>query len=381
MKKISRLIICIGLLFCFAVAAPAAWAEEAVQEVELEGKSWDDLMGDFLEYYHVAEGQVTIGYYNTVTGEEHYYDPDRYMVTGSMYKVPLTMVFADKDAAGELDLETGATGGFKYTTLMKGAIVDSNNDYAAVLWRALGSYHEYRRIIAPYMGEDPDNVDAKYYENNFFTARQMLTCLKKLYEGSETYSYIIELMKAAEQSEYFCRHEDRYEVAHKYGYLADDSKGVLYLNDCGIVYTEEPYLLVCFTAGAEKPYGILSNLCTLMSDYTQYQYEQRKEQEAAAEAERMRQEAQEALERAREEGRVPEASAAPGAASPQEAEEEAPGTVSRAVVLAVLFLLCGGLIVLAEVKSGSFTWKRLLLALLCALLSLLFWVSSVSSGV
>lgn len=382
MKKIAKLVFPLCLLLCFLWAAPRAYAEE--EEIDFQNKSWDEIVEEFLGGYNVTEGQVTIGYYNTVTGEEHFYDPDRYMKTGSMYKVPLTMVFAEKLEAGEITLEDTA-GGYRYDTLLKGAIVDSNNDYAAVLWKKLGSYHEYRRIIAPIMGEDPDDVDEKYYENNFFTARQMLTCLKKLYEGRETYGIIIDLMKQAEPSEYFRRHEDRYEVAHKYGYLADDARGIIHLNDCGIIYTGDPYLLVCFTEGAEKPYGIVSNLCTLMSDYTQFHYEERLQAEAEAKAEEQRRETEEALRAAREQGLIaqdPNTAAAPsnspGAGSEPEPEQKEP--VSRAVILIVLFAVCALLTVWAEIRSQHFDLKRLLLGLVCILACIWFWFSAASGG-
>ena len=375
MKKISKLLFFICIILCLVVMAPEARAAE----IDFEGKSWDEVIEEFLAEYNVSEGQVTIGYYNTVTEEEHFYDADRYMITGSMYKVPLTMVFAEKAAAGEIDLEKDTAEGFRYTVLMEGAIVQSNNDYAATLWRKLGSYHEYRRVIAPYMGEDPDNVDEKYYENNFFTARQMLTCLKRLYGDEEKYGTVIELMKKAEQREYFCRHEDRYQVAHKYGYLADDARGILYLNDCGIIYTDDPYLLVCFTAGVEKPYGLIGNLCTLMSDYTQYQRKARLDAEAAAEAERRRAEAEAAIQEAREQGLIP---ATPEVQAPEEASVEVPAETgkNRLVLLIVLFALCGGLTIYAEIKSERFDLKRLLLGLFCILACLYFWLSATSTG-
>lgn len=368
MKKTVTWWIGAALALCFALAAPKALAAGGE---ESEALSWDQVIEDFLTEYEAEEGQITIGYYNTVTGEEHYYDPDRYMITGSMFKVPLSMAIADRAAAGEIDLEKDTAGGYRYNTLIEGAIIDSNNEYARILWTDLGGYQPYRRLIAPIMGEDPDTVDAKFYENNFFTARQMISCLKKLYDDPDRYQFIIDLMKQAEPGKYFRRHEDRYEVAHKYGWLADDSQGLLYLNDCGIIYTGDPYLLVCFTAGAgEQPYALVGNLCPLMSDYTQDQYEQRIEAEAAAEAERLRNEAQKAFEEAglRE----------PEDAQAEDAEEHRP--LSRTLVLALLFVLCAALTVVAEVRSGSFDWKRLLLAVACILAGLFFWLNFMSGG-
>ena len=347
MKKRFVSLFSLAVVLCFVLSAPRAFAAE----IDFADKSWDEVIDEFLAEYHAEEGQVTIGYRNTVTGEEHFYDPDRYMVSGSMYKVPLTMVFAEKAAAGEIDLEKDKTAGYSYRFLMENALVNSNNDSAAALWRSLGSYREYRQIIAPIMGEAPDTVDEKYYENNFFTARQMLTCLKNLYADPDKYQVVIDLMGQAGQDEYFCRHEDRYKVAHKYGYWADDSQGILYLNDCGIVYTDEPYLLVCFTAGVELPYGVLSRLCKLMSDYTQYRYQARLDEQAATEAV------------------VIFTGPEPGHSS-----------IVKAVIPAVLLSLCAGMTVFTGHRSRRLKRKHFMLSVLRILTARYFCLCSLSAG-
>ena len=372
MKKIVKLLFSLSLILSLGLNfLPVAFADEK----DVAGKTWDEIVEGLLAEHNTTEGQVTLGYYNTVTGEEQFYDGDRYMVSGSMFKVPLSMVFAEKEAAGEIAWDDLSRSGYRYNVLVEGAIVNSNNDYAAKLWGQLGSYHDYRRIIAPYMGVDPDNVDDKYYENNFFTARQVISCLKYLYENRETFSYIIDLMKQAQQSEYFCRREDRYEVAHKYGYLADDAKGVLYLNDCGIVYTDDPYVLVCFTAGVETPYGVLADYCTLMSDYTQYQRKERiRAEAAAAEAERLAALEQEAGENGEESG-------------PSEADE-AGNTESKAgrekrsfpgwLMIPAAFAVFAAIAVADAWKSGEVDPKRLALIFAAMLMGLAFWFVSAS---
>ncbi len=49
------------------------------------------------------------------------------------------------------------------------------------------------------------------------------------------------------RSAFFNYHEQKYAVAHKYGYLSDPSYGKRYQNDCAIVYTDEPIAIVMFT--------------------------------------------------------------------------------------------------------------------------------------
>jgi len=142
------------------------------------------------------------------------------------------------------------------------------------------------------MGEDADTVDAKFYENNFFTARQIITCLNTLYQGGEDrFPSVIGYMKDAEPNNYFNAFDQDYVIAHKYGYL--ETGNTLQINDSGIVYTDDPIAIVMFTNGIKRPYTCLSNYATLMAEYTQYHTAIRIEQEeqmAAEEAARLAEE-------------------------------------------------------------------------------------------
>ena len=86
-----------------AVLCPAALAAP----VEDDG-SWDKLIADFLDKYEDRNKScsITLGYRNLVTGEEHFYKGGEYMVTCSMYKVPLNMYFTEKVYNGEMDWDT-----------------------------------------------------------------------------------------------------------------------------------------------------------------------------------------------------------------------------------------------------------------------------------
>lgn len=166
----------------------------------------------------------------------------------------------------------------KYSKLLEWTIINSDNDMAKLLWKNLGTYRHYRELIAPYMGEDAETVDAKFYENNFCTARQMIHCLNLLETEKDNFPGLIDVMLKAEPKNYFKFHEQEYEVAHKYGYLVDGSK--LYMNDCAIVYTDDPIVIVMFTDTLKNGYVALTDYCSLMSDYAQYHTAIRRMQEA-----------------------------------------------------------------------------------------------------
>lgn len=280
MKLLKRILAAAALLCLLLYLSPAAFADN---EDLYKNKTWDQVIEEFFQRYDVDEDGISLGYYNMVTGEEHYFNGDQYMVAGSMFKVPLNMCFTEKIHNGEMDWDT-KIGSISYKTLLHDTIVHSSNDYAKILWQELGNgkYRTYREIIAPYMGEDPATVDEKYYENNFFTARQMIYCLRMLAGEPERFPGLIEAMQKAEPDEYFRRSEDRFDIAHKYGFL--NTEYHLYMDDCAIAYTDDPIVFVMFTDNIERAYEVMAEYSTLMCDYTQYNTSLRLEAEALAKA-------------------------------------------------------------------------------------------------
>ncbi len=264
-------------------AAPSAFAAGAKkpapdgeQETQVDftvnpGDTWDEAVAAFIEHYEnkSLSHSLALGYCNLVTGEEHYYQGDEYMVACSMYKVPLNMLFAEKIYNGEMDWDTEIAN-IPYSELMERSIVNSYNEPSEYLFRELGGYWSYRVAISEYMGVDPYTVDDRYFENNYFTAEQEIHCLTTLYEGGERFPGILDAMRKAEPDEYFNHHEQPYPLAHKYGILRDTTDGrKTYVNDSAIVYTDEPIAIVMFTFNVPDAKQALADYCTLMCEYTQ----------------------------------------------------------------------------------------------------------------
>ena len=280
MKLIKKLT-CLFAALCLMLALlPAAFADE--DDARFKDKTWDEVVEEYLAGLNIDPKDVALGYKNTVTGEEHYLNGDIYLIAGSMYKVPLNMLYCEKIHNGEMSMDDTISG-VQYSKLLEWTIVNSDNNMAKLLWDHIGRYRTYRELIAPYMGEDAATVDAKFYENNFFTARQMIHCLNLLQTESERFPGLIDMMLKAEPKNYFKFHEQKYEVAHKYGYFVEGSR--LYMNDCAIVYTDDPIVIVMFTDTLKNGYTALTDYCALMSDYAQYHTAERRVQETE-EAER-----------------------------------------------------------------------------------------------
>ena len=372
MKVLKTSLILLIVLALLLPLAPRAAAEDAeLDDERFAGRTWQEIVDEFLDEHGANPAKVACGWCNTVTGEEQYHNGDQYMVSGSMYKVPMNMIFAEKVHNGEISWDT-FVGGYRYEYALHATIVDSNNDVARGMWEYLGGYQPYRHILAPYMGEDPDTVDEKFYENNFSTPRQMIYALKLLQTESERFPRVIDEMLKAEPNKYFKVREHDYDIAHKYGYYTEGAH--LYLNDCAIIYTEEPMAVVIFTDTVVEPYKLLADYCDLMIDYTEYSTAARREAERIA-AEEAAIAALNSPSPAPEETAAPAPSGEPGTSvvtaaplpSAEPAEETGGASVFGRVVLLVLIAAAAAYFAFAALGRARKGKLRLVPAL-CAIL-------------
>lgn len=268
--KLKRAIAAMTAAVCMCLCLSTGASAADIEDKRFQGKSWDQIMTTFLEEHKVNREQITVGFYNTVTEEEHYINPDQLMYGASVAKLPTNMLYAERIYKGEMDFST-SIGGNSYASIQKCTLVNSDNPLMEVMVRDLGggSYAEFRKKILPYIGETEETVDSKFLARNFFTPKQIMYTLKLLHSDPERYPGVIDKLKQASPEDYFRGNQPPYEIAHKYGWYTTD--GVTYLNDSAIVYTDDPILLVMFTANLPNARAVLADYCSLMCDYAQYE--------------------------------------------------------------------------------------------------------------
>ncbi len=257
--------LCMSALLCTGALAVD------LDDARFAGKTWEEVFSDFLTQQNVDPAKVTAGYYNTVTGEEYYHNKGTLMYGASVAKLPTNMVFAERIYNGEMDWDT-LIGGTRYETVQKLTLINSDNPAQAAMVQKLGggNYANFRKTILPYLGLTEEDVDSKFLARNWFAPEHILSCLKQLYGNAERFPGVEECMKQAHQYDFFCGNQPPYTIAHKYGWYNDN--GTEYVNDSAIVYTDDPILLVMFTASVgQKARAFLADYCSLMIDYTQYQ--------------------------------------------------------------------------------------------------------------
>ena len=257
----AALTLCLSLGF----SALASGGDDA----QYAGKTWEQVIDKVLEECDVSRDQITAGYCNLVTGEEHYVNGDEYKLAASMYKLPLNMYFTDLIQSGQFDWDSRYTE-VSYEYARDASLIYSDNNWAMFLFESsvIGGFEKFRELTAPFMGVDLNDVPDNYYHVNIYTARQFITCLKLLYNEQDRFPGIIETMLKAEQERFFKLNTPNFEVAHKYGYVPEN--GHIYMNDCGIAYASQPIAIVMFTDNVDNAEELLSAYCTAMCEYTNY---------------------------------------------------------------------------------------------------------------
>lgn len=233
-------------------------------EADFTSESLDDTIARYMDERGLDETNFTMGWCDLTTGEQWFFNENKFMGAGSMYKLPLNMVYTDKLASGDIQPDD-FVGVYTVARAMELSIVYSDNDAADALHEGLSSHlQDYRLILSQYSGLDESELPEEYFTKNHISARFMINTLVYLYDNSELYSQLLEYMKLAHPGRFFKLSEGEYEIAHKYGFF----EGCL--DDCAIVYTPRPFALVVFTQNVRSSEEVLSELCALMTDYSLY---------------------------------------------------------------------------------------------------------------
>ena len=225
---------------------------------------------EYMTHHNLKSDNFALGFYDTGTGTTYFYEGDAFHVAGSMYKLPLNMVFYDLIADGKRDPESWISRGYQIKGAMYNSIIYSDNEAAHALSDDLAkdyeSWWDMWVSLTRYSDVTEDELPKRYAADNLMNARLMIGTLKYLYAHRGEYEELIGRMKQANPKNYL-RYNDpgTYEIAHKYGSYDGN------LNDCAIVFTPRPYLLVVFTKYA-LPSGerVMSDLRDITTAYALY---------------------------------------------------------------------------------------------------------------
>lgn len=351
-KKALSLIL--ALLLAGAAACPAFAQEQSGEESILDDAALTSLVEQLMDAYYISEqnrSKISFAYTYTGTGESWYYNADAWMYSASMYKVPLMMILAEKEAQGLLSRDSDIKG----ITLGEAEeliLVWSNNDYAHVMLDYLGGDRASRERYKLYSPLEDSYYHSDFLDYSYFTARYMDSVMQTLYNEPERFPNIIESLSVAMPDRFYhLKIDPSITIAQKYGsYLEFNS-------NTGIIYTPNPFILTIMTEclNYDKGEQFMADAAKLFMDYTltldaqleQYEAERlaRQEEERRlaeeAEAERLRIE----QEKAEEEARLAREAEALRVAEAEEAARLA-REAERHEKLRMLALVGGGILVL-----------------------------------
>lgn len=275
----------LSLFFCVILLGSVGVARAAEPAAPDTGKTWDELAAQVIEEAQASTDTVALGYFNTVTGEEHYYNGDHYFFGASLYKLPLNMYCSEQILRGERSWET-ETLGRSYEEIQISSLTYSNNPLSLQLVNELGGWAGFRARIAPYLGESSEDEDFTQRTTDF-TARQITRCTALLANESERFPRVIDCLLDSAPDSFLNYADVPYDIAQKYGNNAEEGN---VFHVAGIVYTDDPIVLVVLSANLAAQRTVMERYCELMCDYAQQQRTQRLAGEA--EAKRLAEEAE-----------------------------------------------------------------------------------------
>lgn len=312
MKKWIGLLLCLAIVFAMSAAAFAD--EEAASADDygiIDAAELQKMFDDFVAQYNMAATgrSFSVGFCYLETGDSWYYNEGKWYYSASLYKVPVSMLFAEQVAKGETSMDTMIQTQYASGTLeslMSKAIINSNNDAGhALVEMQGGSYSgkcadqliQYTDLDKSYFSDDFESVS--YYNVKFYTQ-----VLQTLYNNPSRFPYVIDYMKQAQPGAYLRTYlEGTYEVAQKYGAFEETKTYPPKQNNhaAGIIYTPHPIAVTVMTVNIDNYNNRIGEAAKMLADYALTldsrlaAYNQAKELEARQEAERLAREEQERL--------------------------------------------------------------------------------------
>lgn len=262
MKPFYR--ICTAMLLLVLLCSTQVCAQEGAATL-------DERMEQFRAEYGLTEQNFSLCYYDTVSGEEYRFNDKKFMVAASTFKLPLNLYYYEMEQSGGISPDA-YIGGMSLSQAHYQSLVWSNNDVSIAMLYNLGNFRTYKDKMRTYFTMDDSEITSEYYADNNYCTAMMLDALKYLYQRQDQFGEMIGYLKEAQPGQYFDRYIEDYKVAHKYGFFVDDDKGVTAVNDVGIVYTPQPFLLAVYTSNANAGEEVVARACELLTAYNVEQY-------------------------------------------------------------------------------------------------------------
>ena len=248
-------------------------------------------MDSFVQEHNLNQNYMrfSVGFWYSGTGESWYYDADQWMYSASLYKVPVSMLMAEKEAAGELTLDT-VVNGTTLEYLESTALVYSNNDsgHSMVSWLG-GTYAGKCSDMTIKFTDLPESYfEQDFYDVSYYTARYMTQVMSTLYQGGDAkFPHVLDYLKQAQPEDYYNRNtelKNNYTIAQKFG-AYEEGNGNNNNHCAAVIYTPNPIVVTVMTRNVGEYQNIIAAVGGHMADYA-LQLDQKLESWKQAQAEK-----------------------------------------------------------------------------------------------
>ena len=174
---------------CLLQTAAPVLAAEDYPAPDVSGKTVEELIDAFRADHDLTEDNFELSYYNTVTGESYDFNETKMLYGASTYKLPLNLYYYEMENAGEIASDALMTqGGATLHLCHYLSIVESNNEISHALLYRIGNFRDYKNAMRTYFTMTDEEIDPKYYQDNYYCTRMMMDCLTYLYAHADDFS-------------------------------------------------------------------------------------------------------------------------------------------------------------------------------------------------
>ena len=235
----------------------------------IDADALDAWISDYVSAHSLGGNyqDFSVGFCYLATGDTWYYNADVFMYSASLYKVPVSMLMAEREAAGELTQDS-VVRGMPLSYWESTALIYSNNDSGHAMVDDLGGTYAGKCSDMTIRFTDlPESYfHSDFFDSSYYTARYMTQVMKTLYDRSEDFPHVIEYMLQAQPDEYFNRTLSQYEVAQKYGAYTEPN-GNNNNHATAIIYTPNPIVVTVMTRNVGDYQLRISEVGAYLADY------------------------------------------------------------------------------------------------------------------
>ena len=221
----------------------------------------------FRQQYGLSTQNFAVSFLDLTTGERYGYNEEHMMLAASTFKLPLNLYYYELQADGDIQgSDYIADAGCTLDECHRLSLVYSNNDVSLAMLYKIGTFYTYKTAMRRYFSMTDDEIDPRYYWDNYYCTRMMLDTLQYLYDNRSRVPEMLGYMLQAQPDSYFRQFLQDCPVAHKYGFLPanEEKPNGMIENDAGIIFAAHPFLLAVYSEDAG---GTCSRAAVLFRDY------------------------------------------------------------------------------------------------------------------